>query len=61
MQVFLNTNLTSLFPDLLGVTRDDVVGTCELLCQYPRLSVLERPEAAAQKLRRVAGGVRDRL
>lgn len=31
--------LTSLFPDLLAVTRDDVVGACELLYQYPRLSV----------------------
>jgi hypothetical protein len=32
-------HLTSLFPDLLAVTRDDVVGACELLRHYPRLSV----------------------
>ncbi len=32
-------HLTSLFPDLLAVTRDDVVGACELLRRYPRLSV----------------------
>jgi hypothetical protein len=32
-------HLTALFPDLLAVTRDDVVGACELLRQYPRLSV----------------------
>ena len=31
--------LTSLFPDLLAVTRDDVVEACELLRRYPRLSV----------------------
>jgi len=31
--------LASLFPDLLAVTRDDVVEACELLYQYPRLSV----------------------
>jgi hypothetical protein len=32
-------HLTALFPDLLAVTRDDVVGACALLRQYPRLSV----------------------
>jgi uncharacterized protein len=32
-------NLTALFPDLWAVTRDDVVGACELLRQYPGLSV----------------------
>jgi len=32
-------HLTSLFPDLLAVTRDDVVESCELLRQYPQLSV----------------------
>jgi len=31
--------LTALFPDLLAVTRDDVVGACQLLRQYPGLSV----------------------
>jgi len=31
--------LTSLFPDLLAVTRDDVVEACELLRQYPGLGV----------------------
>jgi len=31
--------LTSLFPDLLAVTRDDVVEACELLRHYPGLSV----------------------
>jgi predicted nucleic acid-binding protein len=35
----LADHLTSLFPDLLAVTRDDVVGACELLRRYPRLSV----------------------
>jgi hypothetical protein len=35
----LAEHLTSLFPDLLAVTRDDVVGACELLRRYPRLSV----------------------
>lgn len=32
-------HLTALFPDLLGVTRDDMVGACELLRRYPGLSV----------------------
>ncbi|MGA3168118.1 MAG: type II toxin-antitoxin system VapC family toxin [Terriglobia bacterium] len=32
-------HLTALFPDLLAVTRDDVVGACQLLRQYPGLSV----------------------
>jgi hypothetical protein len=32
-------HLTSLFPDLLAVTRDDVVRACDLLHQYPRLCV----------------------
>ncbi|MGB7593613.1 MAG: type II toxin-antitoxin system VapC family toxin [Terriglobia bacterium] len=31
--------MTALFPDLLAVTRDDVLGACELLRKYPRLSV----------------------
>jgi len=31
--------LTALFPGLLAVTRDDVVGACDLLRQYPGLSV----------------------
>ena len=31
--------LTSLFPDLLAVTRDDVVSSCDLLRAYPRLPV----------------------
>lgn len=35
----LARHLTALFPDLLAVTRDDVLGACELLRQYPRLSV----------------------
>ena len=35
----LANDLTSLFPDLLAVTRDDMLSACELLEQYPRLSV----------------------
>jgi len=35
----LASDLTSLFPDLLAVTRDDVAEACELLRRYPRLSV----------------------
>ncbi len=30
---------TSLFPDLLAITRDDILSACGLLQQYPRLSV----------------------
>ena len=35
----LASDLASLFPDLLAVTRDDVAGACELLRRYPQLSV----------------------
>jgi len=35
----LARHLTSLFPDLLAVTREDVVEACKLLLQYPNLSV----------------------
>lgn len=35
----LGRNLTALFPDLLPVTRDDMLRTCELLHRYPALSV----------------------
>jgi len=35
----LASDLASLFPDLLAVTRDDVAGACELLRRYPELSV----------------------
>jgi len=35
----LANDLASLFPDLLAVTRDDLRSACELLQQYPRLSV----------------------
>jgi len=35
----LANDLASLFPDLLAVTRDDLLSACELLEQYPRLSV----------------------
>ena len=31
--------LISLFPDLLAVARDDMVEACEVLRQYPRISV----------------------
>jgi predicted nucleic acid-binding protein len=37
--VKLAGHLTSLFPDLLAVTREDVVEACELLRHYPALSV----------------------
>jgi hypothetical protein len=32
-------HLTSLFPDLLPVTREDIAVACDVLRQYPRLSV----------------------
>jgi len=32
-------HMASLFPDLLAVTRDDVLEACKLLRQYPGLSV----------------------
>jgi len=35
----LANDLASLFPDLLAVTRDDLLSARELLQQYPRLSV----------------------
>jgi len=35
----LARHLTSLFPDLLPVTREDIAVACDLLRQYPRLSV----------------------
>ena len=35
----LANDLTSLFPDLLAVTRDAMLGACELLERYPGLSV----------------------
>jgi predicted nucleic acid-binding protein len=39
-------HLTALFPDLLAVTRDDVVRTCELLRRYPRLPVRDAVHVA---------------
>ena len=35
----LARHLTALFPDLLAVTRDDMVAACDLLQRYPALSV----------------------
>jgi predicted nucleic acid-binding protein len=35
----LARHLTSLFPDLLPVTREDIAVACDVLRQYPRLSV----------------------
>ena len=35
----LANDLALVFPDLLAVTRDDLLRACELLQQYPRLSV----------------------
>jgi hypothetical protein len=35
----LARSVTALFPDLLPVTRDDMVEVCELLRRYPALSV----------------------
>jgi len=35
----LADHLTSLFPDLLAVTREDVATACGLLRRYPRLTV----------------------
>jgi predicted nucleic acid-binding protein len=42
----LARHVTSLFPDLLPVTRDDLLGACDLLQQYPRLSVRDAVHAA---------------
>jgi len=39
-------HLTSLFPDLLAVTRADVVKACRLLRQYPGLSVRDAVHVA---------------
>jgi predicted nucleic acid-binding protein len=55
-------HLTSLFPDLLAVTRDDVVGACALLRQYPGLSVRDAIHAGAMLrngLRTVVSGDSD--
>ncbi len=35
----LANDLTSLFPDLLAVTRNDMLSACGLVQRYPRLSV----------------------
>jgi hypothetical protein len=37
--IALARHLVSLFPDLLPVTRDDVLVACDLLRQYPHFSV----------------------
>ena len=42
----LARHLTSLFPELLPVTRDDILGACELLRNYPRLPVRDAVHAA---------------
>ncbi len=42
----LARHLISLFPDLLPVTRDDVIGACDLLEHYPRLSLRDAVHAA---------------
>ncbi|MHB8654631.1 MAG: type II toxin-antitoxin system VapC family toxin [Terriglobia bacterium] len=42
----LARHLTALFPDLLAMTRDDVVGACDLLRRYPRLSVRDAVHVA---------------
>ncbi len=39
-------HLASLFPDLLPVTREDVIEACELLRRHPRLSVRNAIHAA---------------
>lgn len=38
--------LTELFPDLLAVTREDVVGACDLLRRYPRLPIRDAVHVA---------------
>jgi uncharacterized protein len=38
--------VADLFPDLLPITREDVLGACDLLQRYPRLSVRDAIHAA---------------
>ena len=42
----LARHVTALFPDLLAVTRDDMMGACDLLRRYPRLSVRDAVHVA---------------
>lgn len=42
----LARDVTLLFPDLLPVTRDDILSACNLLQQYSRLSVRDAVHAA---------------
>lgn len=42
----LARHVVSLFPDLLPVTRDDMLRACGLIQQYPRLSVRDAVHAA---------------
>jgi len=42
----LARDLTSLFPDLLPVTREDMLSACDLLQRHPRLPVRDAVHAA---------------
>jgi hypothetical protein len=44
--ITLARHVLSLFPDLLPVTRDDVLVACDLLREYPRLAVRDSVHAA---------------
>lgn len=45
--VVLARRVASLFPDLLPVTRDDVLGACDLVERYPGLAVRDAIHAAS--------------
>jgi len=44
--VTLAGHVASLFPDLLPVTRDDILGACDLIRRHPRLPVRDAIHAA---------------
>ncbi|MGH9364669.1 MAG: type II toxin-antitoxin system VapC family toxin [Thermoanaerobaculia bacterium] len=45
--VVLARHVASLFTDLLPVTREDVLGACDLVQKYPKLSVRDAVHAAS--------------
>ncbi|MGH9368158.1 MAG: type II toxin-antitoxin system VapC family toxin, partial [Thermoanaerobaculia bacterium] len=45
--VVLARHVAALFPDLLPVTREDVLGACDLVQRYPKLSVRDAIHAAS--------------
>jgi uncharacterized protein len=44
--LMLARHVADLFPDLLPIAREDVLGACDLLRRYPRLSVRDAIHAA---------------